>query len=310
MQIFISWSGEAAKQCAETLRDWLPYMNQAISPFVSSQDIAKGERGLAKIAGELQACSFGIVCVTRENQYAPWINFESGALSRELGESSLIPFLVDMQVKDLSSGPLTQFQATDSSHKEDVWAMVKSINGKCEPQVESERLRTMFDRFWDDLETSLVSIRSANPAADAPQREVPDILDELVKLAREQHARIGSLEKAIGNVGVTNNTSHYTINDPKEVRIASDTDESAEKASRKDRARRVGNMARELIGGREKVTKAVLVGDSLVKLTCTEEGITRAREVRNELSNLAEDYMVGISIFGPDGVEDVSHPPF
>ncbi|MFJ7075738.1 toll/interleukin-1 receptor domain-containing protein [Streptomyces sp. NPDC098781] len=310
MQIFISWSGEAAKQCAEALRDWLPYMNQSISPFVSSQDIEKGERGLAKIAGELQACSFGIVCVTRENQYAPWINFESGALSRELGESSLIPFLVDMQVKDLSRGPLTQFQATDSSHKEDVWAMIKSINGKCEPQVESERLRTMFDRFWDDLATSLASIRDANPAADAPQREVSDILDELVKLAREQHARIASLEKSIGSVGVTNNTSHYTINEPKEVRIASDADDSAAIVARRERAKRAGIMVRELIGGRSYVTKSVIVGGGHVNLTCTEDGLLRARQVSNELSTLAVDYMVGITILGPGGVEEASYPPF
>ncbi|MFI1510037.1 toll/interleukin-1 receptor domain-containing protein [Streptomyces sp. NPDC020597] len=310
MQIFISWSGEAAKQCAEVLREWLPFMNQAISPFVSSQDIAKGERGLAKIAGELQACKFGIVCVTRENQHAPWINFESGALSRELGESSLIPFLVDMQVKDLSSGPLTQFQATDSSHKEDVWAMVKSINGKCEPQVESERLRTMFDRFWDDLATPLSLIRDAGPSAGAPQREVSDILDELVKLAREQHARISSLEKSIGSVGVTNNTSHYTINEPKEVRITSDAEDSAVKAARAERAKRVGGMAREMIGGVSRVTKAMLVGGAHVQLTCTEDGIVRAREVSDELSQLAVDYNVGISICRPDGTEEATYPPF
>lgn len=310
MQIFISWSGEAAKQCAEALRDWLPYMNQAISPFVSSQDIAKGERGLAKIADELQACSFGIVCVTRENQHAPWINFESGALSRELGESSLVPFLVDMQVKDLSSGPLTQFQATDSSNKEDVWAMVKSINSKCEPQVESERLRTMFDRFWDDLAKALVSIRDANPPADAPQREVSDILDELVKLAREQHARIGFLEKSIESVGVTNSTSHYTINEPKEVRITSDADDPSAISARRERAARAGRMAREMIGGKSYVTESVVVGNASVQFRCTEEGILRVRAVTDELSNLAVDYMVGITILGPDGAHEVAYPPF
>jgi hypothetical protein len=150
MQVFISWSGDASKKCAEALRDWLPYMNQTIDPFVSSQDISKGERGLLKIASQLQECSFGIVCVTRDNQSAPWINFESGALSRELGESSLVPFLLDMPIKDLS-GPLTQFQATDSSLAEDVWAMVKSLNEKCESAVEQERLKNTFDRFWGDL---------------------------------------------------------------------------------------------------------------------------------------------------------------
>ncbi|WYB31478.1 TIR domain-containing protein [Streptomyces sp. SM1P] len=309
MQIFISWSGEAARRCAEVLRDWLPYMNQAISPFVSSQDIVKGERGLAKIANELQACSFGIVCVTRENQYAPWINFESGALSRALGESSLIPFLVDMQVKDLSSGPLTQFQATDSSNKEDVWAMVKSINDACKPQVGAERLRTMFDRFWDDLAAPLSSIRDASASADAPQREVSDILDELVKLVRDQHARIGALEKAIGNAGVTNTTSHYTINEPKEVRITSEVDDQAGRTAQRDRAKRAGVRAREIIG-RPGVERGVISGGANVKLTCTEEGVRRAREVNDELSYLAADYGVNITILGPEGSEEVTHPAF
>ncbi|WP_071659529.1 toll/interleukin-1 receptor domain-containing protein [Streptomyces humi] len=309
MQIFISWSGDMAKLCAEALRDWLPYMNNAISPFVSSQDISKGERGLAKIAGQLQECSFGIVCVTRENQSAPWINFESGALSRELGESSLIPFLLDMQVKDLSSGPLTQFQAADSSNETDVWAMVKSINEKCEPPVEQARLRTMFDRFWGDLAVQLTSIRNANPPTETAQREVPEILDELVKLAREQHTRIGALEKSIGSTGGT--TSHYTINDPKEVRITSDADDSSTVAGRRERAKRVGSMARELIGGRSRVTKSVVVGGgSQIEFVCTEEGILKARAVALELSNLAVDYMVGITLYRPDGTEEASYPPF
>ncbi|MFE5956996.1 toll/interleukin-1 receptor domain-containing protein [Streptomyces rubiginosohelvolus] len=309
MQIFISWSGEAARRCAEVLRGWLPYMNQAITPFVSSQDIVKGERGLAKIADELQACSFGVVCVTRENQYAPWINFESGALSRSLGESSLIPFLVDMQVKDLSSGPLTQFQATDSSNKDDVWAMVKAINGQCEPQLGTERLRTVFDRFWDDLAEPLSSIRDATATADVPQREVSDILDELVKLVREQHGRIGSLEKVIGNAGVTTTTSHYTINEPKEVRITGETDDQAGRAARRERAKRVGGMVREVIG-RPHVESAVISGGANVKFTCTEEGVVRAHAVSDELSSLATDYGVGITIRGPEGVEGVSYPAF
>ncbi|MFD8391176.1 hypothetical protein ACFV2N_18755 [Streptomyces sp. NPDC059680] len=283
-------------------------MNQAISPFVSSQDISKGERGLAKIADQLQGCSFGVVCVTRENQSAPWINFESGALSRELGESSLIPFLLDMQVKDLSSGPLTQFQATDSSNKEDVWAMVKSINAKCKTPVEPDRLRTTFDRFWDDLATQLTAVREAHPSADAPQRDVPDILDELVKLVREQNTRIGALEKVAGNVGTV--TSHYTINEPREVRFSGDVDEASVTSALKERATRAGRMAREMIGGRDTVTKAIRKGSTAVDLHCTDEGIVRARKVSRELEALAADYNVGITIYGPDGVEVASHPPF
>ncbi|MEU1923540.1 TIR domain-containing protein [Streptomyces albogriseolus] len=305
MQIFISWSGDMAKQCAEALRDWLPYMNQAITPFVSSQDISKGERGLSKIADQLQECSFGIVCVTRENQSAPWINFESGALSRELGESFLIPFLIDMQVKDLSSGPLTQFQATDSSSKADVWAMVKAINEKCDATVEPERLRKTFDRWWQDLESQLSSIREGHPTADAPQRDVAEILEELVKLVRDQHARIGSLERVVGTSGAT----HYTINDPGEVRISGQLEGVSTPSSDALRIARVADMARDLIGYEHVERIKRDIANSVV-IHCTDEGVVRARAARNQLRDLAATYSVAIDICTVKGKRVDGHPPF
>ncbi|QPP08339.1 TIR domain-containing protein [Streptomyces bathyalis] len=303
MQIFISWSGDMSKRSAEILRDWLPYMNPTISPFVSSQDISKGERGLNKIADRLQECSFGIVCVTRDNQSAPWINFESGALSRELGESSLIPFLIDMQVKDLSSGPLTQFQATDSSHEEDVLAMVKSINSKCETKVEAERLQTTFDRFWGDLTSQLTIARERNASPGGPQREVSDVLDELVKLVREQSTRIGSLEKSVGEA--TSTVSSYTINDPKDVRITAGAEDATKTGSR---VRGCASMARKIVGS-ENIQRLIL-HSSEVELHCTTEGTSRVHEVNHQLARLAADREVSITVFGSDGDLVKYHPPF
>ncbi|MFC9467162.1 toll/interleukin-1 receptor domain-containing protein [Streptomyces coelicoflavus] len=305
MRIFISWSGEMAKQCAEALRDWLPYMNQAIDPFVSSQDISKGERGLSKIADQLQECSFGIVCVTRENQSAPWINFESGALSRELGDSALIPFLLDMQVKDLDSGPITQFQAVDGSNKEDVWAMVRAVNGKCETTVELDRLRTTFDRFWQDIESQLNAIREAHPNTNAPQRDMSEILDELVKLVRDQHTRIGALEKAVESSSAT----HYTINEPKgEVRISADLGEVVPNSTRAARVSRAATMTRQILGD-SSVERVVRRAGGL-EVSCTEEGVGRVREAHRELNKVATHYNVSIDVFGPDSELIAAHAPF
>ncbi|TQE14910.1 TIR domain-containing protein [Streptomyces ipomoeae] len=206
MRIFISWSGDASRRCAEVLRDWLPYMNPAIEPFVSSQDISKGERGLAKIANKLQDCMYGIVCVTRDNQHAPWINFESGALSKELGETRLAPFLVDLAVKDLS-GPISQFQATEGSSRDEVWALVKSLNDKCEMTVEQDRLAVTFERFWGDLEEKLDAIRSEQMPTAVPEREMPEILNELVALVRDQAKRMSSLEESLAGLQAGNNIS-------------------------------------------------------------------------------------------------------
>lgn len=284
MKIFISWSGTAGAKCAEELRDWLPYLNPTLSPFVSSRDISKGERGLPKIASELQDCAFGIVCVTRDNQAAPWINFESGALSRELGESMLAPFLLDLDVKDLE-GPLTQFQATDSRQKEEVWQLVKSINEKSDTSVAPERLIVTFNRFWTDLDEKLSAIRDRAPESETPTRETPDILNELVALIRDQSGRIQRLEGAIKGKG-GNFTSNYTINDPREVVI------EAEPASRMHSSDFINFTRIELgnIIGSDNIVRWRVANRKKpeVSILCTAEGMERARSASQAIGALAD----------------------
>lgn len=192
MKVFISWSGAKSKRCAEELREWLPYINHGIETFVSSRDIEKGDRPLLEIAQQLRGTAYGIVCVTRENQSAPWINFEAGALSRQLDESVLVPFLLDMPVRDLS-GPLTQFQAVVSDNKSDVLGMVRSLNSKGETPLDENRLVNTFDRFWPDLEAALDAIRAQGNGEEHPPRDINEILEELLRLNREQSAQIGHL---------------------------------------------------------------------------------------------------------------------
>lgn len=301
MQIFISWSGENSKRCAEALRSWLPLTNQEISPFVSSQDISKGERGLSAIASRLQECSFGIVCVTRDNQSAPWINFEAGALSRELGESSLIPFLLDMPIKDLS-GPLSQFQATDSLSDSDVWSMVKSINDKCKNPIDQERLRKIFDAFWDELAQSLHNIRSKRTKERVvPERDTPDILNELVGLVREQSNRIGALQGLVRET--QGSVSHYTINEPHEVKISSDSE------SEKDTKGRLINTSATIrkILGAEKIIDISRTNYGL-KVKCGAEYLPFVQASASRIQDLAARNSVALDIYC--GTEVVVFAPF
>ena len=53
MKVFISWSGENSHKVATALHDWLPYIIQAVKPFMSSGDILKGERWTDVLAREL-----------------------------------------------------------------------------------------------------------------------------------------------------------------------------------------------------------------------------------------------------------------
>ena len=86
MGVFISWSGKNTKsyRVAVTLRDWLQQVVQGCSPWVSTQDIDAGERWGTELFTQLDKHSVGIICVTKENQAEPWLNFEAGALSKQL----------------------------------------------------------------------------------------------------------------------------------------------------------------------------------------------------------------------------------
>jgi len=158
MKIFISWSGETSHNLARALRKWLPYVIQAVKPFVSDRDIAKGGRWSNILAQELRDTEFGIICVTPQNMRAPWLYFESGALSKSVDHSAVMPFLFHVDRSHLQ-GPLAQFQSTISD-KEDIFNLLLSINGRLKPddQLEQERLRCTFIQWWPEIEKELNGI--------------------------------------------------------------------------------------------------------------------------------------------------------
>jgi hypothetical protein len=82
MEIFLSWSGHRSKAVAEALRLWLPKVNPAFKPWLSTADIDKGARWASNVAERLEAARAGIVCLTPSNLHADWILWEAGALSK------------------------------------------------------------------------------------------------------------------------------------------------------------------------------------------------------------------------------------
>jgi len=121
MKVFISWSGSLSMKVALVLQKWMPRVIQSVEPYVSSENIDKGSRWSLDIAKELQGSVYGILCVTKDNYKAPWLNFEAGALSKELDLSRVCPFLYNIKSSELK-GPLLQFQAT-VFEKEDVYRL-------------------------------------------------------------------------------------------------------------------------------------------------------------------------------------------
>ena len=110
MRVFLSWSGERSQALGSALKDWLPMVLQYVEPWMSNQDIAAGSRWAIEVGKELEQSNFGVLCLTRDNLDAPWLLFEAGALSKVVEISAVCPYLLDVDVSEIS-GPLSQFQA-------------------------------------------------------------------------------------------------------------------------------------------------------------------------------------------------------
>jgi hypothetical protein len=156
MKVFISWSGEGAYSVAEALRSWLPSVIHPVEPFLSSTDIRVGRRSMVELDTALQNAGAAIVCLTRSNLDAPWINFEVGAISARVN-SPVCTLLLGVSSHDVS-GPLSQFQHA-STGMEDVKRLIFSINDALsannERPVPRDALVKSFDAFWPKLEQEL-----------------------------------------------------------------------------------------------------------------------------------------------------------
>lgn len=202
MKVFLSWSGDLSHKVACELRDWIPSVLQFVRPYVSSEDIDKGARWSSDIAKELQASEYGVLVITRDNQEAPWICFEAGALSKQIDKSRVSPFLFNLKRSDLRQGPLLQFQSTVFD-KEDIAKLIGSINSNA-PEAErlqDERLRKVFDVWWPHLQTQLDECMKKVPRpsdeAKSQQPESPAVLEELLDLARQQQKLLRSPEEIL-----------------------------------------------------------------------------------------------------------------
>ncbi|MEV1122005.1 sigma factor-like helix-turn-helix DNA-binding protein [Actinosynnema sp. NPDC049800] len=182
MKVFISWSGEAERRFALFLREWLQLVVQAVKPWMSDKDIAKGSPSMAELAGALEGTSFGIVVLSAANQHSPWINFEAGAISKSVGQAKVVPLLLDLAKTDVT-GPLSQFQAVDAGEKTEILALLDAVNAALPEPLPAQRLGRFLDREWDDFTATVADFRATAPG-HGPVRSDRDLLDEILELTR------------------------------------------------------------------------------------------------------------------------------
>ena len=188
MKVFISWSGERSKAVAQAWHDWLPNVIQAVEPWMSETDIAKGARWGMDMARELDETRVGIICLTPENLNAPWILFEAGALSKTLEETYVCPYLFDVRPADLE-GPLAQFQAA-IANEEGTKKLVQTINRALgEEALTEERANETFEVWWPQLQERLASV-SAAEGEQGTGRSDREILEAVLVSIREVERQV------------------------------------------------------------------------------------------------------------------------
>lgn len=185
MKVFISWSGERSRAVADVLRRWLPSVLQAVRPYFSPDDVAKGSRWSSEIAKELEASRIGLLVITPENQEAPWLLFEAGALAKNLERSKVCPLLFGgMEPTDVK-GPLVQFQAAQFS-KEELKRVIKMMSTElADAALPPDVLDGVFEMWWPNLESQVGEAleHEAGDEAEA-RRSERDLLEEVLALTR------------------------------------------------------------------------------------------------------------------------------
>jgi hypothetical protein len=117
---------------------------------------------------------------------APWILFEAGALSKAFTASAVVPYLVDVDYRQIS-GPLAQFQAKKADRMS-TRELVYAINARHASPIEETRLEQLFSVLWSRLEGD---IRAVPPLMRPPvSRSESEVLEDLVQTVRRLEKRI------------------------------------------------------------------------------------------------------------------------
>jgi hypothetical protein len=181
MNIFISWSGNRGKYVATALKDWLPLVVQHGIDLCLSEEIEKGRRGSRVLADQLERSDFGIAVLTPESQGAPWINFETGALSKKVEESRVWTFLYEMSWNEVQ-GPLKDFQHT-KPELADIKRLVESVHRAAKTNVRGDTISKAVEKLWPDLLTNI----KLTPSPETPRRSADDMLLDVVQHIRATH---------------------------------------------------------------------------------------------------------------------------
>ncbi len=154
MDILLSWSGQSSHDVALALRDWLPDVLPGCTPWVSSEDIAKGDRWSDALHQQLVKTRVTIVCITPDNVSSPWLYYEAGFIAAKLGRAAVCPYLLGVAVKLVTSTPLGLYQCTQAD-KSDTAKLIRSLHIQLGSPHDPKLVDGNFQAKWQQLKRKL-----------------------------------------------------------------------------------------------------------------------------------------------------------
>jgi len=183
MRVFISWSGVRSKVMATALKTWLSDVFQDVHTWMSEHDLDAGMQWSSHLSEQLEAASFGILCLTPDNLTSPWLLFEAGALSKIVKSARVVPYRLALKATDVGY-PLAQFQGVDAD-EDGTFKLLQSLNSSREVPLPDERLKRLFNKWWPDLQKQLQGVPS-HQSETTQKRTERSLLEEILQLVRQQ----------------------------------------------------------------------------------------------------------------------------
>lgn len=178
MDVLLSWSGKASYEVASSLRDWLPDVLPGVVPWISSEDIAKGQRWAEALHDQLAKTKYCIACITSENVKSPWVFYEVGYIASRLA-GAICPYLVGVSKKLMSGNPLGLYQCTDAD-KTDTWRMIRDLHAALSLGHPLALLEGNFAARWPALRRKVERATASAPPVEDPVTQTDPPLQQLL----------------------------------------------------------------------------------------------------------------------------------
>ena len=228
MDVLLTWSGEVSHELATFFHGWLPGVLPGINPWISDEDIAKGQKWFPTLMDQLAKTHVSLTFVTPGNVRSPWIYYEVGVIAAKLETGIVCPYLIGVEDRFVKDTPLGQFQWTKAT-KDDTWKLIKSINTKLADRRHDEQvLQGNFNTQWTKLKRTIDKLMESMQPVREEVADLESSIEEqlskeargiLVEASKDTDNRIMSVTSSWGTAVQANRMNMVPDQSPRTVAI-------------------------------------------------------------------------------------------